>query len=198
MGPLTVNAYYSPPDNKFVLPIGILQYPLYDPTMPEEANFAAIGTIIGHELGHGIDDKGAQYDADGKLNNWMTPDDLKEFKSRGIMFVKQFEKVGHNGELTLGENVGDHVGLTFSYQAAFPNGNATLEQNKTFYTQYGRVWCNVSRPKLDEVLRKTDPHSAGRERINQQVVHQQGFYDAFSCKAGDKMFIDPKDRIRVW
>lgn len=198
MGPLTVNAYYSPPDNKFVLPIGILQYPLYDPSMPEEANFAAIGTIIGHELGHAIDDKGSEYDADGKLNNWMTPDDLKSFKSRGIMFVKQFEKVGHNGQLTLGENVGDHVGLTFSYQAAFPQGKATLEQNKNFYTQYGRVWCNVARPKLEEMLRKTDPHSAGRERINQQVVHQQGFYDAFSCKAGDKMYIEPKDRIRVW
>lgn len=198
MGPLTVNAYYSPPDNKFVLPIGILQYPLYDPSMPEEANFAAIGTIIGHELGHAIDDKGSEYDADGKLNNWMTPDDLKAFKSRGIMFVKQFEKVGHNGQLTLGENVGDHVGLTFSYQAAFPQGKATPEQNRTFYTQYGRVWCNVARPKLEEMLRKTDPHSAGRERINQQVVHQQGFYDAFSCKAGDKMYIDPKDRIRVW
>ena len=198
MGPLTVNAYYSPPDNKFVLPIGILQYPLYDPSIPEEANFAAIGTIIGHELGHGIDDKGSQYDADGKLNNWMSPDDLKEFKSRGIMFVKQFEKVGHNGELTLGENVGDHVGLTFSHHAAFPSGKETAEQNKTFYTQYGRVWCNVARPKLEEMLRKTDPHSAGRERINQQVIHQQGFYDAFSCKEGDKMYIAPKDRIRVW
>lgn len=198
MGPLTVNAYYTPPDNQFVLPIGILQYPLYDSAIPEEANFAAIGTIIGHELGHGIDDKGSQYDADGKLNNWMTPDDLKMFKSRGIMFVKQFTKVGHNGELTLGENVGDHVGLTFSYEAAFPKHDATLEQNKNFYTQYGRVWCNVARPKLEEMLRKTDPHSAGRERINQQVVHQQGFYDAFACKQGDKMYIAPKDRIRVW
>lgn len=198
MGPLTVNAYYSPSDNKFVMPIGILQYPFFDPKAPEEENLGAIGVVIGHELGHGVDDKGSRYDELGRLAPWMGEKDLTEFKKRSARLVDQFNKIGHNGELTLGENIGDLVGLTFAYQAAFPGGKGTIEAKKAFFTQFGRAWCQVQRPKLRERLLKTDPHSMGDARVNQQVTHQTGFYEAFGCKAGDKLFLKPEERVVIW
>ena len=198
MGPLTVNAYYSPSDNKFVLPIGILQYPFYDPKASEEENLGAIGAVIGHELGHGIDDKGAKFDASGRLNPWMGDDDLKEFKRRSARLVDQFDKAGHNGTLTLGENIGDLVGLTFAYRAAFPEGRGTLAQKRAFFTQFGRAWCNVMRPKFKELKLKTDPHAQGEARVNQQMKHQPGFAEAFECKPGDALYLNPEDRVVIW
>lgn len=199
MSPLVVNAYYNPPDNKFVLPMGILQFPFFDGGSPEIENIAAIGTVVGHELGHGIDDQGSQYDYSGKVRQWFTKKDLKAFKARGDKFVDQFNKIGHDGKLTLGENIGDHVGITFAYNAAFPDAaKASVEDKKKFFVAYARMWCNVATPSYREKQLKTDPHSLGKERINQQVIHIDGFYDAYSCKAGNKMFVDAKERVRIW
>jgi putative endopeptidase len=195
MGPLTINAYYMPMDNTFVLPNGILQYPFYDPNLPEQTNLAAIGSVIGHELGHGIDDKGAKYDELGKLHTWMSPKDIKEFERRGGQFIARFEAIGHNGKLTLGENIADHMGLTFSSQAAAP---MTLEEEKAFFTQYARAWCQVVRPGYRAMLLKTDPHAMGEARVNQQVRQQPGFQEAFACKPGDAMWVAPEDRIKIW
>ncbi len=198
MGPLTVNAYYSPSDNKFVMPIGILQYPFYDPKLPESTNLGAVGMVVGHELGHGIDDHGARYDAAGRMNQWMPEKDVKEFVKRGEGLVQQFQKIGHDGKLTLGENIGDLVGLTFAYRAAFPNGKGDVQAKKDFYIQYGRAWCGVVRPKLREMLLKTDPHAAVEARVNEQVKHQAPFQEVFGCKLGDPMVLDPKDRVSIW
>lgn len=199
MSPLVINAYYSGSDNKFVLPQGILQFPFFSEDLTDFENIAAIGTIVGHELGHGIDDKGSKYDFEGKVRQWFTDEDLKKFKERGQKFIAQFDRIGHDGKLTLGENIGDHVGLTFSYDAAFPEPEKISQEDKQkFFIAYARMWCGVQTESNRLRLLKTDPHANGRERINQQVIHSQGFQEAFACKAGDKMYLDPKDRIRVW
>ena len=198
MSPLTVNAYYSPSDNKFVLPQGILQYPFFDSSLNDAQNLGAMGVVIGHELGHGIDDKGAKYDSKGGLNQWMSDADVKSFKKRGYYLVDQFNTVGHDGELTLGENIGDLTGLTFGYEAAFPSNKGSIKNKKEFFVQYARLWCGKIRPVYVKKLLKTDPHALGWERVNQQVVHQDGFYEAFSCKKSDKMFLDKSKRIKIW
>lgn len=199
MSPLTVNAYYMPPDNKFVLPIGILQFPFFSKDMTDVENIGAIGVVIGHELGHGIDDQGSKYDFEGKVRNWFSEKDAENFKKRGAQFIKQFEDIGHDGKLTLGENIGDHVGITFAYDAAFPNAkNANKELKQKFFIAYARLWCGVQTESSALKRLKTDPHSSGQERINQQVIHINGFYDAFECKKGDKMFVEPNERIRIW
>lgn len=201
MGPLTINAYYMSMDNVFVLPIGILQYPFYDPSLPDAANIAAIGSVIGHELGHSIDDKGSKFDESGKLHQWMTEKDLQEFQARGGRFVERFNRIGHNGTLTLGENIGDHVGITAAFQAAFgstPAADVKPQAMKEFFYQYGRSWCQVMRPKYREMLLKTDPHASGEARVNEQVRHLDAFPNAFGCKSGDAMYLEPKERIKVW
>ncbi|MBO9668744.1 MAG: M13 family metallopeptidase, partial [Bdellovibrio sp.] len=187
MGPLTVNAYYSPMENKFVLPIGILQFPFYNKDGSLIENLGAVGAVMGHELGHGVDDNGSKFDAEGRLKQWMSTKDIVEFEKRGQMMVDQFNKIGHDGKLTLGENVADLVGLTFAYNAAFPGNKGSIEDKKTFFVAYGRLWCNVIRPDFEKLMRKTDPHSSGEARINEQVKHQPGFAEAFQCKPGDKM-----------
>lgn len=197
-GPLTVNAYYSAEDNKFVLPVGILQYPFFDESAPDEVNLGAVGAVIGHELGHGVDDQGAKYDSKGRLKQWMSDEDVSNFKKRGEKMVTQFNSVGHNGNLTLGENIGDLVGLTFAYRAAFPDGKGSQELKKKFFLEWGRVWCHVTRPKYEEMLLKVDPHSAGEQRVNQQVKHQPGFNEAYQCKAGDAMVLPDAERVMIW
>jgi putative endopeptidase len=198
MSPLTVNAYYSPNENKFVLPIGILQYPFYDKDGTLLENLGAVGAVAGHELGHAIDDQGSKYDADGKLHQWMTTGDLGEFTKRGQKMIDQFNKIGHNGPLTQGENVADLVGLTFAYHAAFPEGKGTQEDKKKFYEAYARDWCTVIRPQYAEMLLKRDPHAAALSRINEQVKHQTAFAEAFQCKSGAKMVLPEKDRVQIW
>ncbi len=198
MGPLTVNAYYSPDKNKFVLPIGILQFPFFVAEGDLIENLGAVGAVIGHELGHSIDDQGAKFDASGKLNQWMTESDVTKFKERGARMMDQFNKIGHNGALTLGENVADLVGLTFAYNAAFPENKGTTPDKQKFFVAYGRLWCNVMREKAQEMQLKTDPHSLGWARINEQVKHQPGFYEAFACTDKNKLFLSEKDRVKIW
>jgi len=198
MGPLTVNAYYSPEANKFVMPIGILQYPFFVPEGDVVENLGAVGAVVAHELGHAIDDEGSKFDSDGKLKQWMTEDDVKKFKERGQKMIEQFNKIGHNGSLTLGENVADLVGLTFAYKAAFPEGKGSVEDKKKFFVAYGRLWCGVTREKMKEMLLKTDPHSMGYARINEQVKHQSGFQEAFSCQPTNKLYMSESDRLTIW
>ncbi len=199
MSPLYVNAYYSSSDNKFVLPQGILQFPFFSADMTDFENIAAIGMVVGHELGHGIDDKGSEYDFEGKVRQWFTKEDLKNFKLRGNKFIEQFNKIGHDGKLTLGENIGDHVGLTFSYKAAFPEPDkVSLEDKQKFFVAFARMWCSVQTDASKLKRLKTDPHALGSERINQQVIHIDSFYEAYSCKSTDKMYLAPDQRIRIW
>ncbi len=198
MSPLTVNAYYSSSENKFVMPIGILQFPFYDQEGSLLENLGAVGAVMGHELGHGIDDQGSRYDADGKLKTWMSMDDLAEFNRRGQKMIDQFNKAGHNGSLTQGENIADLVGLSFAYNAAFPENKGSVEDKRKFFIAYARLWCTVDRPDFAEMMLKTDPHAAGWARINEQVKHQTGFAEAFSCKSNDKMVLSDKDLIKIW
>ncbi|MNJ91348.1 Neutral endopeptidase [compost metagenome] len=198
MGPLTVNAYYNPSENKFVMPVGILQFPFYDANGTIIENLGAVGAVVGHELGHSIDDQGSRYDAQGRLKPWMSTKDIMEFNLRGQRMMDQFTKVGFDGKLTLGENVADLVGLTFAYHAAFPDGKGSKEDKQKFFVSYGRVWCSVVRPDFETLLKKTDPHAAGWARINEQVKHQPAFAEAFSCKPGDKMVLPENERIHIW
>ncbi len=198
MGPLTVNAYYSADKNKFVMPIGILQYPFFVPEGDVIENLGAVGAVVGHEMGHAIDDEGSKFNADGKLKQWMSDEDVKKFKTRGEKMIAQFNKIGHNGELTLGENVADLVGLSFGYHAAFPENKGSIDDKKKFFTAYARLWCGVAREKTKEMWLKTDPHSLGEARINEQVKHQSGFAEAFNCSSKNKLFLNEKERIQIW
>ncbi|MBL7546187.1 MAG: M13 family metallopeptidase [Bdellovibrionaceae bacterium] len=198
MGPLTVNAYFSPSENKFVMPMGILQYPFFDDKNTLEENLGAVGAVMGHELGHGIDDQGSRFDDKGRLKVWMSMADLTEFQKRGERMVAQFEKAGHNGKLTLGENVADLVGLSFAYKAAFKDNKGTKEDKQKFFVSYARTWCEVKRDGYREKQLKTDPHALGWARINEQVKHQPGFQEAFDCKQGQPMVLSDKDRIVIW
>ena len=198
MSPLTVNAYYSPSDNKFVMPVGILQYPFYDQKGSDIENFGAVGAVIGHELGHSVDDQGSRFDAEGKLNQWMTMKDLAEFKNRSSKMVEQFNKAGHNGALTLGENIGDLVGVTFASQAAFGDKAVSDEDARRFFVGYGRVWCTVMRDSARERQLKTDPHSLSEARVNEQVKHQPRFEKAYACKPSDPMVLKDSERVQIW
>lgn len=199
MGPLTLNAYYSGADNKFVLLLGILQSPFFSPQASDIENIGAIGTVVGHELGHGIDDKGSKYDPQGRLRDWMTPADHAALDARTQMLVERFDRLGHNGKFTLGENIGDHVGLSSAIATAFPDQeHADLEQARKLFVAYGRAWCSVIRPEFEETLKKTDPHAMGYARINGQVVDHELFVRAFACKPGDAMYVEKDKRIRVW
>ncbi len=198
MGPLTVNAYFSPTENKFVMPMGILQYPFFDDKNTLEENLGAVGAVMGHELGHGIDDQGARFDDKGRLKVWMSMNDMAEFQKRGARMADQFSKIGHNGKLTLGENVADLVGLSFAYKAAFKDNKGSITDKQKFFVSYARNWCEVKRDGYKEKQLKTDPHSLGWARINEQVKHQPGFQEAFGCKSGQPMVLSDKDRIVIW
>ncbi len=201
-GPMKVNAYYDPSANKFVMLAGILQYPFYDPNLPDWVNLGAVGGVVGHELGHGIDDQGAKYDAYGNVKQWMSNKDIKTFQSRGKQLIDQFDKAGHNGKLTLGENIGDLVGVTFALDAAkktMPVDPVAREKaTKEFFLQWARAWCGTALPKREEMQLKTDPHSLVWARVNEQMKHQGDFAKVYSCKAGDKLYLAPEKRVSIW
>ena len=200
--PLIVNAWYDPTANQFTMPAGILQYPFYDPKLPDWVNLGSVGAIVGHELGHGVDDEGSKYDEKGKVRQWMTKKDVETFKKRGEKLVTQFNAAGHNGQLTLGENIGDLVGVTFALNAAkkqMPlDPVARQKATKAFFLQYARAWCGVMRPKYAERLLKVDPHSLIYARVNEQMKHQSDFARVYSCKKEDKLFLPENQRISIW
>ena len=211
MNPQTVNAYYNPTTNEICFPAGILQYPFFDMNADDAFNYGAIGVVIGHEMTHGFDDQGRQYDKEGNLKDWWTEEDAVNFTKRAQVMIDFFNAievapgVHANGEFTLGENIADHGGLQVSYQAL---KNATKDNplkdkdgftpEQRFFLAYGNVWAGNIRS--EEILRltKIDPHSLGQWRVDGALPHIDAWYKAFNITEKDPMFIAPKDRVSIW
>ncbi|WP_395403814.1 M13 family metallopeptidase [Pseudoduganella sp. UC29_106] len=211
MTPQEVNAYYNPEMNEIVFPAGILQPPYFDMSADDAVNYGSIGAVIGHEISHGFDDQGSQYDGDGNLRNWWTEQDHKKYKERTEILVKQygsFEALpGYkvNGELTLGENIGDNSGMAIAYKAyklSLKGKKAPVIDGFTgdqrFYMGWTQVWRVKYRDAALIARIKADPHSPGQFRANGTLRNQPAFYDAFKVKPGDKMYLSPKERAIIW
>jgi predicted metalloendopeptidase len=211
MTPQTINAYYNPEMNEIVFPAAILQPPFFDANADDAVNYGGIGAVIGHEISHGFDDQGAQYDGDGNLRDWWTASDHKNFKAKTEMLVSQYNAFeplpGYhvNGELTLGENIADNSGLAIAYKAykiSLKGKKAPvidgLSGEQRLYMGWAQVWRTKMREQQQIVQVKTDPHSPGQYRANGTLKNQPGFYDAFKVKQGDKMYLAPKDRVIIW
>jgi predicted metalloendopeptidase len=211
MSPQTVNAYYYPPMNEIVFPAAILQPPFFDADADDALNYGAIGAVIGHEISHGFDDSGSQYDGVGNLRNWWTKADHEKFGARTAALVAQYEAYSPlpgyhlNGKLTLGENIADNSGLAIAwkaYQISLGGRPAPVIDGLTgaqrFFIGWSRVWPEKRREQ--EVLRmlKIDPHSPGRFRANGAAVNQEAFYEAFGVKEGDRMYLPPDRRVTIW
>ncbi len=201
--PLVVNAFYQPSYNQFTMLQGILQYPFYDQENSEIENLAGVGMVVGHELGHAIDDQGSKYDSEGRLRDWMTAKDLLKFKELTKSLIAQYNQAGMNGEYTLGENIGDLVGLTAAYDAAFSQNTTTQktpskEEKKKFFLNYARSWCEVQLPGTKQLRLKSDPHSLGIARVNEIVKHFAGFQEAFDCKDTDPMVLPAEKKVHIW
>ena len=211
MTPQTVNAYYSPLMNEIVFPAAILQPPFFDMSADDAVNYGAIGAVIGHEISHGFDDKGSKYDGDGNLRNWWTTEDRQEFEARAKQLVDQYSAYSPmdglylNGELTLGENIGDLGGLNVAYSAyrislgddAAPAIEG-MTGNQRFFYGWGQIWRRAYRePELRRRL-LVDPHSPSQFRANGIVSNMDAFYEAFDIPAGSPMYRSPEERIRIW
>jgi putative endopeptidase len=211
MTPQTVNAYYNPELNEIVFPAAILQPPFFNPKADDAVNYGGIGAVIGHEISHGFDDQGAQYDGDGNLRDWWTKEDHEKFAAKTKTLVEQYAAYepapGYhvNGELTLGENIADNSGIAISYKAykLSLNGQpaATIDGltgDQRFYDGFAQVWR--AKVRENEVIRrvKVDPHSPPFVRANATVRNQPAFYDAFGIKEGDKMYLAPEQRVTIW
>lgn len=211
MTPQTVNAYYNPTTNEICFPAGILQYPFFDPKADEAFNYGAIGVVIGHEMTHGFDDQGRQFDSKGYMHDWWTADDAKGFNERADMYADFFSNIkvlpdlNANGRLTLGENLADHGGLQVAYYA-FKNATAkkplktkagfTPEQR--FFLAYAGVWGqNITEQEIRN-RQKNDPHSLGEWRVNGALPHINAWYEAFNVKPGDKMYLPESERLDLW
>ena len=211
MTPQTVNAYYNPELNEIVFPAAILQPPFFDMNADDAVNYGAIGAVIGHEISHGFDDQGSQYDGDGNMRNWWTEEDGKRFAEKTKVLVQQYASYSPlpgynvNGELTLGENIGDNSGLAIAHKAyklslkgkKAPVING-LSGDQRFYMGWGQVWRAKMREPAQINQVKTDPHSPAQFRANGTLKNQPGFYEAFGVKEGDKMYLAPKDRVIIW
>ena len=211
MTPQTVNAYYNPTTNEICFPAGILQYPFFDMNADDAFNYGAIGVVIGHEMTHGFDDQGRQFDKDGNLKDWWTAEDAKRFEERAQVMVNFFDSIqvlpglNANGSLTLGENIADHGGLQVSFQA-FKNATKdapllvkdgfTPEQR--FFLSYAGVWAGNIRDEQIRLQTKADPHSLGRWRVNGALPQIGAWYDAFGIKEGDPMYLAPEKRVSIW
>nr|WP_229423336.1 M13 family metallopeptidase [Massilia frigida] len=211
MTPQTVNAYYSSTMNEIVFPASILQPPFFDMRADDAVNYGAIGAVIGHEISHGFDDKGSQSDGDGNLREWWTKEDRAKFQAKADMLVKQYSGYSPlkgynvNGELTLGENIGDNSGVAIAYKAykLSLGGKPApvidgLTGDQRFFMGFGQVWRMKMREAQQIVQVKTDPHSPGQFRANGTMMNQPAFYEAFGVKEGDKMYLPPKERVTIW
>lgn len=212
MTPQTVNAYYSPLFNEIVFPAAILQAPFYDYRADAAVNFGGIGAVIGHELSHGFDDSGSQYDGDGNLNNWWTPEDKEKFDAAADALVAQFEGyepvpgVFVNGRFTLGENIGDLGGSSVAFDALkmylADKGSSGLIDGFTPEQRFFMSWATIWRTKTtDEFVVnqvKTDPHSPAQYRAFAPIINLDAFHEAFNTKEGDKLYIPKADRIKIW
>jgi len=211
MTPQTINAYYNPTTNEICFPAAILQPPFFDPNADDAMNYGAIGGVIGHEMSHGFDDQGSQFDKTGNQRDWWTEQDKKNYEQRTKVLEEAFGKFEAvpgkfiNGKLTLGENIGDNGGLNIAFRA-FQNAmkehplqkadGFTPEQR--FFLSWGRVWACNARPEYTEYLITVDPHSPNKARVNAALPHINAWYDAFDIKKGDKLFIPKKQRAQSW
>ena len=211
MTPQTINAYYMPTTNEICFPAAILQPPFFDPNADDAMNYGAIGGVIGHEMSHGFDDQGSQFDKTGNQNNWWTEADKKNFEQRTKVLEDAFGKFEAvpgkfiNGKLTLGENIGDNGGLNIAFRA-FQNAMKETPLQKAdgftpeqrFFLSWGRVWACNARPEYTEYIITVDPHSPNKARVNAALPHINAWYDAFGIKKGDKLFIPKKQRAQIW
>ena len=211
MSPQTVNAYYNPQTNEICFPAAILQYPFFDMNADDAFNYGAIGVVIGHEMTHGFDDQGRQYDKDGNLKDWWAEGDGDRFNERTKVMVDFFNNIEvlpglkANGQLTLGENIADHGGLNVSYLAyknATKNNPLPDEDGFTadqrFFIAYATLWAGNIREEEIRSRTKSDPHSLGEWRVNGALPHVDAWYEAFGITENDSMYIAPESRCRVW
>jgi putative endopeptidase len=211
MTPQTVNAYYSPTMNEIVFPAAILQPPFYDASADDAVNYGGIGAVIGHEVSHGFDDQGRQFDADGNLRDWWTPDDAARFKALTAALVTQYsaftvlDGLHVNGELTLGENIADNSGVTIAYQAyriALQGHEPPVIDGFTgpqrFFLGWAQIWRRKYRPDNLRQRISVDPHSPNEFRANGVARDVDAFYDAFGVKPGDGMYLPPAQRVKIW
>lgn len=211
MTPQTINAYYNPTTNEICFPAAILQPPFFDPSADDAANYGAIGAVIGHEMSHGFDDQGSQFDKTGNQHDWWTAQDKKNYEARTKVLENYFSNVEAvpgkkiNGKLTLGENIGDNGGLNVAFRAlqnslkTHPLGikdGFTPEQR--FFLSWARVWASNVRPEYVEYIITVDPHSPNEARVNAALPQIDGWYDAFHIKKGDKLFIPKNKRAHIW
>lgn len=211
MTPQTVNAYYNPTTNEICFPAGILQPPFFDASADDAFNYGAIGVVIGHEMTHGFDDSGRNYDKDGNMKDWWTKEDAKKFNEKADLCdnffsaIKVLPDLNANGRFTLGENLADHGGLQVAY-TAFKNATKNSKPadkdgytaDQRFFMAYAGVWAgNIT----DEEIRnrtKSDPHSLGRWRVNGALPHIDAWYEAFGVKEGDKLYLPKSERLELW
>jgi putative endopeptidase len=211
MTPPTINAYYSPVNNEIAFPAGILQFPFFDFGADDAIIYGGIGSVIGHEMSHGFDDQGAQYAASGNLENWWTKEDEAKFKAKAAQVVEQYNQytvldtLHVNGRLTLGENIADIGGLSIAYEAFTKTKQAKDAKSidgftpaQRFFLSWAQIWRGNALPETQAQLILTDPHSPGEYRANGAVVNHDAWYTAFNVKPGDKLYIAPEKRIRIW
>ena len=211
MTPQTINAYYNPTTNEICFPAAILQPPFFDPNADDAVNYGGIGAVIGHEMSHGFDDQGSQFDKTGNQRDWWTAQDKKNFQERSKVLVDHFGKVEVvngkkvNGQLTLGENIGDNGGLNIAFRA-LQNSMKTkplktldgFTPEQRFFLSWARVWAGNARPEYLEYLITVDPHSPNMARVNAALPEIDAWYDAFKIKKGDKLFIPANKRAHIW
>lgn len=211
MTPQTVNAYYNPTTNEICFPAAILQPPFFDPEADDAVNYGAIGGVIGHEMSHGFDDQGCQFDKEGNQNNWWTAADKANYDKRTKVLEDYFgnyevlpgKKI--NGKLTLGENIGDNGGLNIAFRA-FSNLMKTKKlpvidgftPEQRFFLAWGRVWAANTSDEMTDYLLKVDPHSPNKARVNAALPHIDAWYDAFNVKKSDKMYVPKSKRAHIW
>ncbi|WP_425568624.1 M13 family metallopeptidase [Pontibacter saemangeumensis] len=211
MTPPTVNAYYSPVMNEIVFPAGILQFPFFDPNADDAVNYGGIGAVIGHEISHGFDDSGSQYDKDGTLRNWWTSEDMARFKEKAQALATQYDAytvldtIHVNGKLTLGENIGDLGGLNAAYEAFKMTEQGKSNEkidgftpDQRFFLSWAQVWRGNILPESAAQQIVTDPHSPGQYRTIGAPVNMDAWYEAFNVQPGDALYKAPEDRIRIW
>ena len=211
MTPQTVNAYYNPTTNEICFPAAILQKPFFDPDADDPVNYGGIGVVIGHEMSHGFDDQGSMFDATGNMVNWWTAADKAKFDELGNKLAAQFDAVEvlpgvhANGRYTLGENIGDHGGLSIAY-TAMENATAGkkdpmidgFSRAQRFYLSYGAIWAQNITDQEKARLTNMDPHSLAENRVNVSIRNFQTFFDAFDIREGDPMFRPEEERVHIW
>ncbi len=217
MTPQTINAYYNPLNNEIVFPAGILQAPFFDPEASDAENYGGIGVVIGHELTHGFDDQGCQFDAEGNMSNWWTPEDAEAFAKLTNGLVEQFSAVEvlpglhANGQYTLGENIADQGGLRIAMTAFLDSQkkkgvNVESEEamidgftpKQAFYLNFANLWANNIRDEEIRSLTSGDVHSLGKNRVNVSLKNLEPFFESFSIKEGDPMFRPASERVIIW